>query len=108
MDTLSGHVTEALLMSTHNVCFHGEIRKILSGYQLLSKATYIVPRQFFRCCSSLYVYCCNSAVMFCPCFFPHLFFFIALDDAFFQSKSIDIFLISLRKHMLWYSLEAPR
>ena len=26
---------------------------------------------------------------------------------FFQSKSIDIFLISPRKHMLWYSLEAP-
>ena len=27
---------------------------------------------------------------------------------FFQSKSIDIFLISPRKHMFWYSFEAPR
>ena len=25
-------------MSTHNVCFHGEIRKILHGYPLLSVA----------------------------------------------------------------------
>ena len=25
-------------MSTHNVCFHGEIRKILCGYPLLSVA----------------------------------------------------------------------
>ena len=31
------------------------------------------------------------------------------DKAFFcQSKSIDIFLVSSQKHMLWYSLEAPR
>ena len=32
---------------------------------------------------------------------------IALDKVFFQPKSIDIFLISLQKHMLWYSLEVP-
>ena len=25
-------------MSTHNICFHGEIRKILCGYPLLSVA----------------------------------------------------------------------
>ena len=25
-------------MSTHNICFHGEIRKILCGYLLLSGA----------------------------------------------------------------------
>ena len=25
-------------MSTHNICFHGEIRKILCGYSLLSVA----------------------------------------------------------------------
>ena len=31
-------LTEALLMSTHNVCFHGEIRKILCEYPLLSVA----------------------------------------------------------------------
>ena len=29
---------EALLMSTHNICFLGEIRKILYGYPLLSVA----------------------------------------------------------------------
>ena len=28
--------TEALLMSTHNICFHEEIRKIFCGYPLLS------------------------------------------------------------------------
>ena len=27
-------------MSTHNICFHGEIRKILCGYPLLSVAVY--------------------------------------------------------------------
>ena len=27
---------------------------------------------------------------------------------FFQTKRIDIFLISRRKHMLWYSLEGPQ
>ena len=37
-------------------------------------------------------------------------FAIALVEGlfFFQSKSIDIFLISPQKHMLWYSLEASR
>ena len=30
-------------MSTHNICFHGEIRKILCGYPLLSVAMYIHP-----------------------------------------------------------------
>ena len=29
---------EALLMSTHNICFHGEIRKIFTYYPLLSRA----------------------------------------------------------------------
>ena len=27
-------------MGTHNICFHGEIRKILCGYPLLSVAMY--------------------------------------------------------------------
>ena len=31
----------------------------------------------------------------------------ALVEVLFQSKSTDIFLISPRKHMLWYSLEVP-
>ena len=31
-------LTEVLLMSTHNICFRGEIRKILCGYPLLSVA----------------------------------------------------------------------
>ena len=28
-------------MSTHNICFHGEIRKIICGYPLLSVAMYL-------------------------------------------------------------------
>ena len=35
-------VPEALLMSTHNKCFCGEIRKILCGYHLLSGAMPVV------------------------------------------------------------------
>ena len=31
-------ITEVLLMSTHNICFRGEIRKILCAYPLLSVA----------------------------------------------------------------------
>ena len=27
-------------MSTHNICFHGEIRKIICGYPLLSGAVH--------------------------------------------------------------------
>ena len=30
-------------MITHNICFHGEIRKILSGYSLLSEAMHSIP-----------------------------------------------------------------
>ena len=29
-------------MSTHNICFHGEIRKLLCGYPLLSVAMFLV------------------------------------------------------------------
>ena len=32
------HLGEALLMSTHDICFHGEIRKIFFGYHSLSGA----------------------------------------------------------------------
>ena len=28
-------------MNTHNICFHGEIRKILCGYPLLSVAMHL-------------------------------------------------------------------
>ena len=38
MGTHYKRLTEALLMSTHNICFCGEIRKILCGYPLLSVA----------------------------------------------------------------------
>ena len=31
-------LAEVLLMHTHNICFHGEIRKILCGYSILSQA----------------------------------------------------------------------
>ena len=34
-DTPLKHLTEALLMSTHNICFCGEIRKILTWYPLI-------------------------------------------------------------------------
>ena len=34
-------LTEALLMSTHNICFHGDIRKLLCGYPLLFGAMLI-------------------------------------------------------------------
>ena len=37
-DFIHVNSTVALLMSTHNICFHGEIRKILCGYPLLSVA----------------------------------------------------------------------
>ena len=31
-------------MSTHNICFHGEIRKILTRYPLLSRPMVMWPR----------------------------------------------------------------
>ena len=34
------HLTGALLVSTHNICFHGEIRKLLCGYSPLRKYAY--------------------------------------------------------------------
>ena len=33
---------KALLMSTHNICFCGEIRKIICGYPLLSVALFYI------------------------------------------------------------------
>ena len=33
----SGRLTKALLMSTHNICFRGEIRKIFTIYPPLSR-----------------------------------------------------------------------
>ena len=38
VDTHYKLLAEALLMSTHNICFHREIRKIICGYPLLSVA----------------------------------------------------------------------
>ena len=35
MGTHLKHLSEALLMSIHNICFHREIRKILCGYPLI-------------------------------------------------------------------------
>ena len=34
-------------MRTHNICFRGEIRKILCGYPLLSVAMYPCKPQFY-------------------------------------------------------------
>ena len=36
-------------MSTHNICFCGEIRKILCGYPLLSGAMVILKNLSARC-----------------------------------------------------------
>ena len=42
------YVVEALLMSTHNICFRGEIRKIFTGYPPLSRPMWVIIK-----CSSL-------------------------------------------------------
>ena len=34
-------------MSTHNKCFHGEIRKILRGYPLLSEAGLDIIKEWY-------------------------------------------------------------
>ena len=36
-------------MSTHNICFRGEIRKILCGYPLLSVAMRIALCEVYSC-----------------------------------------------------------
>ena len=38
-------------MSTHNICFRGEIRKILCGYHLLSVAMVFIHSSFYHCLS---------------------------------------------------------
>ena len=43
-------------MSTHNICFRGEIRKILCGYPLLSVAMIIDLDQDENLCSQIRVY----------------------------------------------------
>ena len=54
-------------MSTHNIRFHGEIRKILHSYSFLSGAM----RYMFICLfklswsSSLHIYVCNGVYSFC-------------------------------------------
>ena len=50
-------------MSTHNICFRGEIRKILTGYPLLSVAMYIVDLYHFEA-HSLGLHCLLRPV--CP------------------------------------------
>ena len=52
-------------MSTHNICFHGEIRKILCGYPLLSAAVDLVIS--YTVCSGIFVkifsvYCIYSNI----------------------------------------------
>ena len=37
MSTHKKCLAEALLMSTHNICFRGEIRKIFTGYPPLAR-----------------------------------------------------------------------
>ena len=40
--THNKHLIELLLMSTHNICFHGEIRKIFTGYPFFLQAISIL------------------------------------------------------------------
>ena len=35
MGAQKNHLIEAVLLSTHNICFNGEIRKIILSYALL-------------------------------------------------------------------------
>ena len=39
------HLAEALLTSTHNICFHGGIRKLLSGYPFIDLELRISTRK---------------------------------------------------------------
>ena len=55
----------------------------------------------------LFCYCASSLLLAIPGYL-HSLQFTALVKALFQSKSVDIFLISPQKHMLWYSLEAAQ
>ena len=54
--------------------------------------------------SSVVIKRVGCTVMFCIYLFLLSFSYIAKDEGY----PHNIFLISLRKHMLWYSLEAPR
>ena len=40
------HLSEMVLLSTHNICFGGEIRKIIFDYVILSRG------QYYLCCSN--------------------------------------------------------
>ena len=41
------HLSVALLMSTHNICCHREIRKLLSGYLVVSYLELCIYVEFF-------------------------------------------------------------
>ena len=68
-------------MSTHNICFRGEIRKIVTGYSPLSRP--MSPL--------IWSYGLSDAAY---SFHQH----IGLDENGYQ---VNIFLISPQKHMLW-------
>ena len=42
------HLIETVLLSTHNICFGGEIRKLFSCYALLSKGLIICNYSLFQ------------------------------------------------------------
>ena len=51
---------KALLMSTHNICFHGEIRKKCQYFSVKKKAAYL-EIQF----QSFLLYCCIKLTFIC-------------------------------------------
>ena len=79
-------------MSTHNICFHGEIRKILGGYPLLSVAM-IRSRLLGKIqTGSMKMSFINQC--------------IAPDKALFQPKGTDIFFYFSMKTLLWVLISA--
>ena len=93
-------------MSTHNICFCGKIRKVFTWYPFLSRpmskywdrqtwANSVDPDHMPQNAAS-------DQGLHCLPLSPTGVFFVL----FLQPKIVGIFLISLDKQMLWYSLEA--
>ena len=77
------------LMSTHNICFHGEIRKLLCGYPLLSETKSL------------------EAPITKTCLFKYTENFTTKKWKF-SDKNFWYFSYFWSKHRLWYSLEPPQ
>ena len=77
-------------MSTHKICFRSKIRKISAFLDEKNALSLAIWHRHFL-----------SLIKQCR----HMTVYIATDK---RGYPHDIFLISEQKHMLWYSLEAPR